>query len=309
MFLITTQPEKDGSIITLKNDITKAYAEILTFGAILNGFGFLEEKGINCIDGYENNAAAIAEKNTWFKSCFLSPFVCRLNKGNYKINETPYSINKFYLDKHAIHGLVYDLNYEVIEQIETEDFCKVILQANYKADNAEFPFNYLIQQEFKLDKTGLTTTSCITNQSKEAMPYAQGWHPYFSLGNSVDDCILQLTSTKMLEFDDELIPTKKFLDNTTFLSFTSLKNKNLDACFMLENTKQAILKNSNFSFTINALKGYNFFQVFTPNHRKTIALEVLSGAPDCFNNGLGLLHIAPNQTIEFVVNYCLEKTK
>lgn len=307
MFVIETKEDNSRVTIVLQNTQNKAYAQVFSFGAILNGYGFLGNESMNCVDGYENATAAIAEKNTWFKSCLLSPFVCRLKEGKFSINETQYTINKFYLGNHAIHGLVYDLDYAIAKQVETENFCSIVLQANYKAADEGFPFYYLIEHEYKLDDNGLTVATKITNQSQTTMPYAQGWHPYFKLGENVNDCFLQLSCSKQVEMNEQLIPTKKILYNANYVAASTLKNKNLDDCFVLENTKQAILQNTNYKFIVTAIKGYDFLQVFTPDHRKNIAIEVLSAAPDCFNNGLGLLQIEPNETKEFVVNYCLER--
>jgi aldose 1-epimerase len=48
---------------------------------------------------------------------------------------------------------------------------------------------------------------------------------------------------------------------------------------------------------------YPYLQIYTPPHRKSIALENLSGAPDCFNNGMGLLMLPPNRSQTFTVWY------
>lgn len=307
MFIIETKGEKERIEIVLQNTHTKAYAHIFSFGALLNGYGFLGKDGINCIDGYESSTAAFAEKEAWFKSCFLSPFPCRINLGKFYINEKLHTLNKFYLGKHAIHGLVYDLEYEVAKQEQTESFCSIVLQANYKAADKGFPFNYLIEHNYTLAENGLTVSTKITNQSSTTMPYAQGWHPYFKVSETVEDCSLQLSSNKQVEFDNELIPTKKIIFNPKFLAPASLQNENLDNCFIMENDKKAVLENSTYSFSVTAIKGYDYLQVFTPDHRKNIAIEVLSAAPDCFNNGMGLLQINSNETQEFRVLYHLEK--
>lgn len=307
MFLVTTHTEANSLVIKLKGTQTNTYANIFRFGAILNAYGFEGDKKINCIDGYPNCEAAIAEMNTWFKSCLLSPFVCRLHKGAFSFDGKQYNINKFYLGKHAIHGLIYDYEYALVKKQEGETFCSVVLQADYKSEDDGFPFNYAVQHTYKLDKNGLTVFTTITNKSNIIMPYAQGWHPYFTISETVNDCSLQLASSKQIEFDAELIPTKKIIANSSFLELTSIQNKNLDDCFILENDRKAILQNSDYSFTVTALKGYDFLQVFTPDHRKNIALEVLSAAPDCFNNGMGLLQIAPNESVEFGVNYSLKE--
>jgi aldose 1-epimerase len=44
-------------------------------------------------------------------------------------------------------------------------------------------------------------------------------------------------------------------------------------------------------------------QIYTPATRDSIAVENLSGAPDCFNNGMGLLLLQPGHSQIFTVRY------
>ena len=59
------------------------------------------------------------------------------------------------------------------------------------------------------------------------------------------------------------------------------------------------------TLTIAPDKHYPYLQIYTPPHRKSIAIENLTSAPDSFNNGIGLLVIEPNHTLEFSTTYIL----
>jgi aldose 1-epimerase len=50
---------------------------------------------------------------------------------------------------------------------------------------------------------------------------------------------------------------------------------------------------------------YPYLQIYTPDHRQSIAIENLSGAPNSFNNGMGLIRMAPRQTLTFNLWYQL----
>ena len=52
-------------------------------------------------------------------------------------------------------------------------------------------------------------------------------------------------------------------------------------------------------------KSYPFLQVYIPDDRQSIALENLSAAPDCFNNGIGLQTLNPGEEISFYTTYRL----
>ena len=58
----------------------------------------------------------------------------------------------------------------------------------------------------------------------------------------------------------------------------------------------ALNKDMDFGFTIWQETGkykYNFLQVYTPPHRKSIAIEPMTCAPDAFNNKDGLIVLGP----------------
>jgi aldose 1-epimerase len=48
---------------------------------------------------------------------------------------------------------------------------------------------------------------------------------------------------------------------------------------------------------------YPVLQVYIPAHRKSIAIENLSGAPDNFNNGIHLVMLEPEQSKTFYTSY------
>jgi aldose 1-epimerase len=48
---------------------------------------------------------------------------------------------------------------------------------------------------------------------------------------------------------------------------------------------------------------YPYLQIYTPPHRDSIAIENLSGAPNCFNNKMGLLLLQPGHSQIFTLRY------
>ena len=64
-----------------------------------------------------------------------------------------------------------------------------------------------------------------------------------------------------------------------------------------------ILQNDAFRLTITPDKNYPILQIYIPPQRQSIAIENLSGAPDNFNNGMGLLLLAPGDVKTFSTSY------
>ncbi|MFY7900726.1 MAG: aldose 1-epimerase [Chitinophagaceae bacterium] len=286
-------------------------AEIYTIGGILNAFT-IEVNGEknNVVDGFSSLEEAKKTLSDSFKSAFLSPFTCRMNKGNYRFNDIDYSIEKYYLPPHAIHGIVFDAVYTIKHIVSNETFACVTLESTYTGTDKGYPFHYAIEHEWKLASEGmLSVTTKITNQHVQSIPYAQGWHPYFSLSNTIDGCYLKIDTNTLIEFDDTLIPTGKKQLDTRFENGILLENIFLDNCFELKDIQDAhcTLFDEQLQLKIVPDKSYPFVQVYTPPERKSIAIENLSGAPDCFNNKMGLTMIEPNANAIFVTTYFLSK--
>ncbi len=303
-FSYTITENNNYSIIQLKDGDT-CVVEIYTFGGIVNSFIINDvDKKINIIDGFSSVDNAIKNITNSFKSAFLSPFVCRMNKGEYGYLNNRYSVNKFYLPPHAIHGLVYDANYSIINTEANDDEAFTELEFTYLALDNGYPHQYTVRHCYTLQANNtLKISSTVTNKTNVPIPYAQGWHPYFTLGESIDNCTLQFTSKDQLEFDDTLLPTGKIVVDDRFESDTLLKDITLDNCYLLRPSGKCILQNKKLALIITPNTNYNFLQVYTPESRNSIAIENLSGAPDCFNNGLGLTLIEPNSSIIFATTY------
>jgi aldose 1-epimerase len=47
-------------------------------------------------------------------------------------------------------------------------------------------------------------------------------------------------------------------------------------------------------------------QIYTPPHRKSIAIENLSSAPDAFNNKIGLIELGAEESHAFQTRYRIE---
>ena len=302
--IISKQPFE---VIQLKDQQTGTAVEIYAMGALLNSFKVPVKDGFhNVIDGFDNAEAALQEITYGFKSAKLSPFVCRMANGQFTINGHTYTVGKFYLGNHAIHGLLYDAIFEVVNLHANDYGCTVGLRYQYKGDDKgyPFPFELLINWKLQANQTVSVTTS-VVHHGSTPIPYSDGWHPYFTLGTGIDECTLQFSSNKQVEFDDRLLPTGVMIDDNRFENGMLLKDVNLDNCFVLNSEQSAhcVLKNHLLELQITPDKAYPYLQVYIPPHRKSMAIENLSSAPDAFNNDMGLLLLQPDRYYIFSTTY------
>lgn len=307
-FEIIVEEALNYSVITLRNTETKYEAEIYSFGALLNAFRFpFENSVINIVDAFSSPEDARQHITPFFRSAKLSPFVCRLNNGRYQFRGAEYQVEKYYDKQHALHALLYDAVFELRESRTDQESASVVFFHHYDGSDNGYPFEYDLEVEWKLSEGNMLSVKTSVSHSNEfAIPYADGWHPYFSLDTSIDECYLQFDSNKMLEFDAGLLPTGKIIPDERFRQKAYLKDVSLDNCFVLDDAvsqPKLVFSSEKIRLTIIPGEGYPYLQVYTPDDRKSIALENISGVPDCFNNGIGLKMLEPGERASFSTHY------
>lgn len=285
-------------------------AEIFPFGAILNRFAVRQNgEWRNVIAAFDDENQAHSQITNGFHSAKLSPFACRLNESRYVFENTEYVCEKHVLNGHAIHGLMYDFDFKLENYGADEQSAWIELLAHYSQENTGFPFEYQLLVKYILDETGLHIHTTATNTGSRALPIADGWHPYFTLGGKVDDWSLQINAKQMLEFDENLLPTGNTLPESRFQAAESLRGVELDNSFVLNNQTDVscILQSDDLILQIWAQHNYPYLQIYIPPERDCVAIENLSGAPDCFNNGLGLTLLQAAESKTFCTQYVLHQ--
>lgn len=311
MFSIQKKEEDGFKKIILTDDSSKTFAEIVpSCGAILHAF-IAENKGepVNVIQSY---ASAEDFKDTVTKGFLgskLSPFVCRLNKGKYHFGEKDYTIEKFFLGKNALHGKLYDKEFIITGESSNELHASVSMQYEYRAEDEGYPFNYdcIVTWQLEKDNKLSVITECI-NKDEGLIPIQDGWHPYFTLGDAIDNLQLEFQSKEMVEFDEELIPTKKLIPYSDFVSLKKIGTAFFDNCFTLSVDScqpLCVLRNHDkgIEVEIHPDRSYPYLQIYTPPHRRSIAIENISGPPDAFNNGMGFVTLGPGESAIFKTVY------
>jgi aldose 1-epimerase len=279
-------------------------------GALLHSLTVATNSGpVNIIDNYASAEILKNELGLSYKGAKLSPFACRIPGGRYRLKNKSYEISKKFIDGSAIHGLLYDKPFSIMEEYADNFYGSVVLNYHYDKDDEGYPFEYDCKVSYRLfaeNKVDLETV--ITNVDHQSIPIADGWHPYFQLGRKDDEWIMQISSEACLEFNDELIPTGRILPYPGFAQATPIGETQLDHCFVLEireGVPVCVLLNPENGLKLSFFAGaeYPYLLVYIPEHRTSMAIENLSAAPDCFNNGMGLILLPPGQFKTFNLSY------
>jgi aldose 1-epimerase len=118
----------------------------------------------------------------------------------------------------------------------------------------------------------------------------------------------EFQSKEIVEFDSGLVPTGKLIPYEEFGSLKKIGDTQLDNCFTVnfaECQPMCVLRDAakKIQIEIHPDKSYPYLQIYTPPHRNSIAIENLSGAPDAFNNGMGVTVLTPGETASFTTMY------
>ncbi|MDO4997861.1 MAG: aldose 1-epimerase [Neisseria sp.] len=285
-------------------------AEIYFFGAILNRFERRLRSGQkhNVVVAYDDVAHAKRAITQGFHSAKLSPFACRLNQSAYTFAGENHHLAKHVLNGHAIHGLLYDAEFSLLKFGSDEQSCFVQLSYLYDFEEKGYPFVYRTIVTYRLSEQGLRIETEVKNVGKTALPLADGWHPYFALNGGVDEWTLRINGNQQLAFNQDLLPTGERIADTRFVEANSLQGIELDNSFVLNDGELACeLSDGKLNLQLFAEQNYPILQVYIPPERNRIAIENLSGAPDCFNNQIGLQIVQPQETITFTARYVLQE--
>lgn len=279
-------------------------------GALLHAFEIpLAGNPFNIVDNYSSLTHLEQELTSSYKSAKLSPFPCRIANGRYQYEEQSLEFARKFPDGSAIHGLLADQSFNILNQYADDQAAAVTMRHHYKGTDPGYPFEYNCEVRYTLHANRtLQVQTTLLNLDDRTIPIADGWHPYFTLGGNIDGYELQFSSNTMLKFNEKLIPTGEVIHDPSFTTASPLGNRRFDNCFLLEiqeGTPCCVLRNPQNGLTLaiytNSL--YPYLQLYTPDHRKSIAIENLSSAPDCFNNGMDLHLLAPRHTATFNVWY------
>jgi len=311
-FSIRHVKQQELELITITDETTGTEVALLPgFGATLQAFRIRQKDGslFNVINSYKDGSELKREGSRSFKGPKLSPFPCRIPDGIYHFGDKEYRFGHLFPDGTAIHGLLYDKPFVVLEEATDAGEGTLLMEYGYKGDDVGYPFHYSCQVRYTLHTAGeLEVATTVTNLDKSVIPMADGWHPYFRLGGKIDHWRMQFHAEAILEFDARLVPTGRFIQYEVFDTSRPIGDTFLDNCFALKpEIVSAACELYNHATGIKVAffpdAAYPYLQIYTPPDRESIAIENLSGAPDCFNNKMGLLLLEPGHSQIFTVRY------
>lgn len=262
---------------------------------------------VEIMDEYHSEQDVKDNLNTSFKGSNLLPYPNRIADGKYSFQDQSFQFPVNFKDENnAIHGFLFNQEMKVVGHEDGEIGCMLILE--HGAEETEgYPFKYHFKVTYKLSEDqGFECKVKFTNLMDQSIPVGHGWHPYFRLGEgAINDLCLKFNAKELLEVDNRSIPTGKSEPYSEFNRLSVIGDTKLDTCFLLsdeDNPAEILItdKSQKAGYAIWQETGkykYNYLQVYTPPHRKSIAIEPMTCAPNAFNNQMGLIILAPQEAM------------
>jgi aldose 1-epimerase len=245
-----------------------------------------------------DSPAQLKAKPTMVGNPFLAPWANRLDQDAFFANGKKYSLNpdlnNFRRDGNhkPIHGLlVYAPEWEVANIGADANSAHVTSRLEfwkYPDYMAQFPIAHTIEMTYRLKNGQLEVETVLRNHSKDPMPVAIGYHPYFRLHDAPrDGWRVHLAAREHLMLSDVLIPTgeKKPVE---FADPLPLQGNKLDDVFsglVRDASGRAGFSVMGGKEKLSVIYGpkYPVAVVYAPPGRDFICFEPMSAPTNAFN--------------------------
>ena len=237
----------------------------------------------------------------------LIPWPNRLADGRYDFRGKTYQVPLTEPEKrNALHGFARWMTWTV----ERHDADRAVLGL-VLYPRTGYPFTVAVEVEYVVMPKGVRVTTTARNMGHEAAPYANGFHPYLSVGAPViDGCQLEMPARCWMPTDERQIPTGvERVDGTRF-DFRSGRTIGADP---LDTAFSDLLRDSDGmarvrltsadgarSVTVWLDRAYGYVMAFTGDtladarrRRRSLGVEPMTCAPNAFRTGDGLEVLEP----------------
>jgi len=286
MFKVIQDIKNGLNLYQIINSDTGEYVCILPdAGCALNNYVILHNgKFLDLIEGYANESDLRENLSKVIKGHILFPFPNRIFGGSYEFQGSQYQLMKNYVQEgNACHGLLLERKFMYEMHTESEQEARVAFVTELLGDDEGYTFKCQVRVSFVYTRQSFSIETEIVNTDDKEIPVGLGWHPYFKIGEDIGDLYLTIPDAELWQQS-----TKEF-HPVSYSGNEPLRRKFMDFCFRYKTGEVSIEdKKLGIKLTFESGKAFPYVQVYTPSHRKYIAIEPMTCVPDSFNNKVGL---------------------
>ena len=215
-------------------------------------------------------------------ACNLIPYAGRIRKGTYSFMGRTYRFPTGE-DGNSIHGFAREAAFEAKAVSECSALFTAVLE------DSGYPSTLDAALSYELSETALLVSYDIRNTGSVPAPLVIGSHPYFlTQGNWK---LTPASNARKLQLADGYFPDGTYSE---FDFAEKLYEMQLDTCF--EGGGELLLSSGRGELSLRR-KNMDFFLVYNGRYTRgeSVAVEPITGAPDAYNNSIGLRVLAPGE--------------
>ncbi len=321
-FKLISRPIGTVECFVLQRDDGAEFEILSGYGAGLNAWRIPDNSGKlqDLLFGY-------CEGDNIFKigpdtnaGCRLAPFPGRVAYAKFNWNGGDYQlVNNVSWAPHALHGFLQNKEWKFVSFESDSEKCVATFAIDWPGAFTGFPFPFRAVNKITFTGESYTVESTVTNIGKSDLPYSEGWHPYYTLGEKINGLTMTLPESNLAILDKADIPTGEFKPDLRFVGGRAIGNEFINDCFCLNQGESTFisknkkifenilanveLKSDTKSLQIWQKAGneqYNAIQIYTPPDRMSIAIEPMTAEPDTLNHHRDLIVIKPGESRTFV---------
>lgn len=255
----------------------------------------LQSRGRNLV--YPHTAGQLSRG---YPGQVLAPWPNRITNGIYKFaGETYLAAINDHENNSALHGLVFNLNWQVDQVSESSVTFSVVLPPQMG-----YPFALKMCVSYALDEAeGLTVSITARNIGEETAPYGSSFHPYLTCnGRLANQCLLTVPSSQVMQTDENLAPVAVVPASATEFDFRRpalLGSRAIDNPFtgLPSQPWNVDLTDPDAGLTVRltSVTAQPWVQVFSGDtiSRRGVAVEPMTCPPDAFNSHEDLIQLQP----------------
>ncbi len=179
-----------------------------------------------------------------------------------------------------------------------EDGCGVRLELSHTATTmAEFPFEFLLQLDYRLAPGALEVLLTLHNRSSQALPFSFGLHPYFNISD--------LTGLKFEGMPEECLNHLQMAPAATAEQLQNLE-QGIDLLVRPEASVSLVDIAAKQRLRMELSKPWNLAVFWTDPPRKMICMEPWTGPRQSLISGDSKLELAAGASQELQCRYVVE---
>lgn len=206
---------------------------------------------------------------------------------------------------HALHGFVFDSLWDRTSATSSAVTHEVTL-----GGEPGYPSQIRLSVTYQVDHMGLSCVSEWTNTGSDDAPFGLGFHPYLSIGDTVNDaCTLELVASLSCDSDPitkHVSPARPTTPSDDFILPRQIGPARFSRAYGEMQRRNGIAlarltAPDGFVIELGVDEGFRWMQVFTADlpcaalARRGLAIEPQTCPPDAFNSGIDLAVLSPGE--------------